>query len=645
MTPLFTEKLDSLPNTVAKLAMTETVSLESAIMSGRSRQAFAVGSGGSAIAAEFFSHCRETLFHASTSVQTPMAFAFGSADISDRDVWFFSAGANNPDIIAGVQAASSRRAKSLHIVTRNPDGVAARKVQENYGRVHTVPVAEAKDGYLATHSLVATIGSLLLACDRASEDHSGTDLLERFDTGVKEALSHSGREQYRSLLEALQIQDTLLLLADPRLRTISVLLETSLWEASLCPVQVTDFRNFAHGRHGWLHHKGDKTFLLALTGDDSDAIWNSIETALPLEVRRTMLNFGSCGRFANALGVVQGLVLVEALGNILDVDPGKPGVGNFGRSIYSDDALQKVVASHTSSVRQKRYAMSRKDNPDQPVVNLASIAAERLQELRNTSFGGVVLDYDGTIVSTQNRLSPPSSDIVQELVRLDRSGISLGIATGRGGSVGEELRKVLAPAMYRSILIGYYNGAYLRSLDINIDEERPEPDPAIDEAIDWLNERQYLFLKYKCPKRGLQITLQKSALTNPTGFIDAIRECPPVADYRLRIDQSAHSLDIVVSRASKLNVVQALEEKQNQKAPILRIGDSGASSGNDNAMLSGPHGISVGQVCGTPEGTWSIFGDSIRGPDALLKILKALVPSEGNQIRFDASAILPDKWQ
>src|SRR3546814_11561414 len=69
-------------------------------------------------------------------------------------------------------------------------------------------------------------------------------------------------------LATLRRTDTVLVTGDPLLRPTSVLLDTSIWEASLCHVQTTDLRNLAHGRHGWLHHRLEETLILALVGPD-----------------------------------------------------------------------------------------------------------------------------------------------------------------------------------------------------------------------------------------------------------------------------------------------------------------------------------------------------------------------------------------
>ena len=78
---------------------------------------------------------------------------------------------------------------------------------------------------------------------------------------------------------------------------------------------------------------------------------SSVLSLLPSNIRKSVFDFGNCGRFENAVGIIRGLTLIEAMGQAVQVDPGKPEVGSFGREIYYDDALCK-------SVRQKQSAVT-----------------------------------------------------------------------------------------------------------------------------------------------------------------------------------------------------------------------------------------------------------------------------------------------
>ena len=642
MVQRFSQKLDQLAETVGKLKECQSSGVKTALASSSSKHVIAVGSGGSAVSVEFFSLCRETLSHGPTSIQTPMKFVMGYANISKSDVWIFSASGKNPDVIAAVEAAITRNSAMLNIVTCAPESLAAQLVSGAGGAVHVVGVADYKDGFLATHSLVGTIGLLLVAFDSISGDSIGEDVFLEFNRQVSELLSPDAREKIHMMFSVVRPEDVLVLVSDPQVSAISTLIETSLWETSLCPVQVTDFRNFSHGRHTWLHHHGDRTVVLALTGVESRSVWEPIAALLPSSQRVHCLDFGDCGRLSNAIGVVAGLVVVEALGRSLDIDPGKPVIGSFGKLMYEESALRHSARFLTPAVRQKRSAIARRDHSATEEAVLSDIESERLKQLTNTTFGGIVLDYDGTIVTTDDRYASPSSQIISELERLHKAGLLIGIATGRGGSAGENLRSVLDPILHPAVLVGYYNGGYLRTLDVDITKYPAPEDSAIAEAVDWLRSQPHIVRDGSFRNSGVQITISLDQLERPEQVEIDLAVCPPVAAGKLSIARSGHSLDLITSKSSKLNVVEAMQYKLGGSEKILCVGDSGSVDGNDYALLAHPYGVSVGNVCASPAGVWSLFGERVKGPLALLKVLRALITSPSGGIVFNVSSLNSD---
>lgn len=639
-THVFTAKLDALPSTLDLFQTYDAGPLAAAVTGGAHRHALSIGSGGSAIVAEYFARCRDTLCFGPTTVQTPMELVADHHELSETDIWLFSASGDNPDATAASQAAFDRGGRKVHLVTRNTDGSAARLVEAGGGTVHIVPVADPKDGYLATHSLVSSVVALLLACDGASRDPRGAaHILGMIAFRLAEMRDPAHRVSMATRLSSLRRSDTLVVAGDPHLKPLSVLLDTSIWEASLCHVQTTDFRNLAHGRHGWLHHRQDETMVLALTGTDTRATWAAISDVLPRSLRRDVVDHRSCGRLDNALAMIDGLSLIEAMGTVVGIDPGKPGIGEFGRAIYDDRSLTDLARALPPHVRHKRAAISKSDSHDPDDDPLHLIGRERLRTLAEADIGGAVFDYDGTIVTTAGRYSTPDRGIVDQLIRLHRAGLRIGFATGRGGSAGEELRKVLPADMLSSIPIGYYNGGHIRMADVDVDEDRAPANTAITETATFLNERSDLFLCHKFKHREVQITVEMDKLRHPYRFPVDLEGCAPFAAGRVRVMGSGHSYDIVPTASSKLSVVNIIKADLPVGVEVLCCGDSGSRPGNDHALLSHPYGISVGEVCGAANGCWSLFGSGPMGPKALLTILCALVPSNFGRARLDVASL------
>lgn len=643
-TPVFSGKLDALPATLKLFRAYDACALADGIAQGARRHVLSIGSGGSAITAEFLARCRDTLGLGPTTVQTPMQAVLDQYDLLESDVWLFSASGDNPDAAAMSRAALDRKARRLHLVTCNPNGIAATIVGQGDGVIHVVPVAEPKDGYLATHSLLSSTVALVLACDAASHDPRGTTrLLDILASRLIDMRDQTTRASRIAALADLRRTDTIIVASDPLLRPTAVLLDTSIWEAALCHVQTVDFRNLAHGRHAWLHHRPDETLMITLTGVDSRTTSQAINAMLPASIRRLALDHGSCGRLENALALVDGLGVIEAIGSVLGIDPGNPGIGEFGRLVYNERSLTDLADAMPAHVRHKRAAIARSDGREAADVPLHLIGRNRLEALSQAEIGGAVFDYDGTIVTTDERWSMPDQAIVDELVRLHREGLIISIATGRGGSAGENLRKVLRADMLPSIWIGYYNGGHLRTADVDIDHDRPLVDSAIAETAAWLLERENLLIHSSFEHREVQITVNMDQLCRPYRFPVDLEECAPFADGRVRVIRSAHSYDIVPAASSKLAVVEALKARIPAGAAVLCFGDSGSRLGNDHSLLSHQFGISVGDVCGGANGCWSLFGASPTGPAALLRILRALLPSKDGGIRLNVGSLGIDR--
>jgi hydroxymethylpyrimidine pyrophosphatase-like HAD family hydrolase len=634
---VFSTKLDDLRNTLVLGLSSEIHALSDALSTGVSELAIAVGSGGSAISAEYLRVCRNTLGSSPTLVQTPMEFVFGSEALVSAQIFLFSAGGNNPDIVAAFEASTQRCAHAIHVVTNSAAGeLAERCIASRRAVLHVLPVADPKDGFLATHSLASAICSLLAASDLISNRAGRAALSDKFLRAADEILSKQARGALTERFASLHPNDTILLLNDPRLAPVGLFIETSVWEAGLCGIQRTDHRNFAHGRHVWLERRPAEAMLISLTGFESRAIWEAIDRSVPPSIRRLAIDFGNCGRFENALGVLRALTVVEALGRATSIDPGKPGAGPFASNIYESPSLKDLSERLPAAVRHKRASMLCDDDLEVGKADLTQNLAALKTRFSSGRFAGVVLDYDGTIVSDEERYNLPSAAIIAELKRLLDERVPIAIATGRGGSVGEKLREALPPKYHAGILVGYYNGAYIRTLDIDIRTDPPLPHPTITNLLAWLD-RNLDLVKDSCGvRRGpVQLTLELSALTNVSEFRRRFSsELGPAAGAQ--ISQSAHTVDITPTEACKTSVVRALAQLAGASAEaILCIGDSGGPLGNDYVMLGMPFGISVDQVCGRADVGWSFFGLSKTGPQALLHILQSLRRGPDKLLKLD----------
>lgn len=624
---VFAEKLLGLTRTMLLSPQAARSVLADRLRAGAGRRTIAVGSGGSLVSAAFISRCRATLGLGPTTVATPMELVLGDLDARGADVWLSSAGAANPDVEAAYRHCIEQGAERLTLLTTKADGhVAISVAGRPEGQVVVLPVSDPKDGFLATHSLVATTTALLLAANELSEQPDATGVLEALLTGSSLALA-AGSDA-RQVLNGFHPGDTLLLLHDPQAAAVAILLETSLWETGIAPVQRVDFRNFAHGRHVWLARHPERTFVLALTARESREVWNWISTAVPLDVRRGALDLGNAGRLRTAIGVAAGLALIDELGRLTEIDPGRPGRGDFAPAIYEHRGLVDLVDELTPDVMHKRAANLHADPAGDLGVCLYAAGRARRDRLGAAKFQALALDYDGTVVTTGDRFSPPRDEIIAELVRLLEGGMRLGIATGRGGSAGDAIRAALPGHLHAQVLMGYYNGAHLLPLSTRVEESPPAEDEDVASVAAWLAASR-LNAGYRTKVGPAQITIECGG-SEAARFSAELAGHPAFKAGRLKIVRSQHSVDVVATSTTKLRVVAALSGQTGDAlADVLAIGDSGAPLGNDHELLSSPMSISVDRVCGDVEGCWTLFGDGVAGPDALHRILRAIEVDSG----------------
>lgn len=630
---IFAEKLASLALT-ARMASTGPIeAVASALREGTGRPAIAIGSGGSAIMAEYFARCRSTLGLGLTIVQTPMEFVLALDSWANFDVWLFSAGADNPDVAGALTAALGSEAKKVRLLTVNDKGSTALAAERHErAQVLIAPVVERRDGFLATHSLVAMVTCLLAAsCLRAKR--SFAEEVDRYALEVARIVTASG-----PLVPTFEPGDTIMVLHDPQCRTLATLIETSLWETGIAPVQSADFRNFAHGRHVWAARHPDSMFVLAITTAMSRSIWVRIKNALPQTLRMTEMDLGQAGRFKTAVSVVEGLMTILSLGDATGIDPGKPGRGEFAGAIYGDSGLAQLAEKLDPAVRHKLDAVHLHDDATSPALSADTAWTDWLKVVSAARIGGIVLDYDGTVVATEARFEPPCSDIIRELTRLADSGIVIAFATGRGGSAGEALRDALPKRLHPMVTIGYYNGGHIRPLSIDINDDPPATNVDLSTLADWIEE-QALLKPGVCLKRGkVQITIHHADVVAPSTFLTSLAKFPAIADGRIKRLSSHHSFDLLPAETSKTSVCQELRRIMPHGAEVLAIGDSGEPDGNDNELLANIPSVSVNGVCGHLGGSWSLFGRAQSGPAALLRILRALRVQNGHA-RLDLDSL------
>ena len=537
---------------VNELGLTYTHALDASIdvladFVGRATRAplYAIGSGGSLTASVLASSMHEEAGFMA-KFMTPFEFLHSKV-IQDASILLISAGGNNKDILSAFDRAVTVEPTNLCILSTRTDNRLTRKAKL-LSRVFlfraTAPTK--KDGFLATNSLVAM--SVSLARAYAAATSLKADLPRSLDKLLHPCLNeYDFQAMLKEKIATLEGRSTIVVLYDILGKAAAVDFESKLVEAGLNNVQLADYRNFAHGRHNWLGKNSDSTGIVYLTSPDSRSLATRTVRLVPSNVPTVEIETDQSGPAGMLSLLIQVMCAIKAFGDFKGIDPGRPGVAEFGRRIYGIGMLKTKTKTDLGET-----AIRRKFGP---FINGALMMHQEelkrfLYRMKQTSFDAIVFDYDGTLCDVPNRWHLPSPKTVHMLTTLVKKGITVGIATGRGRSVRSTLREIIPCKFWRNVLVGYYNCADIATLDKDgIPNVDSPTDPALINFTSYLVENK-IASKHTIEERPNQISLLAGGFT----AMDLIREINtshPQALRSVKIVESGHSVDILPARVSQ----------------------------------------------------------------------------------------------
>ncbi len=593
----------------------------------RDESIIAVGSGGSFSAAHHLARLQQTFNGRVSAAMTP--YQFRAEPTADAHCWIFSAGGSNVDVIAAVTAANRAEVAGVNAVTMRRTSALARFVGEDPTmRLHYLAVPSKRDGFLATNSLLAFCAVMTRAYMEMNGNAEGwRQIVAQMRQLIEGQISDSWRA---AALQLTGLQHLVVLHgADTSLGAVD--LESKLVEAGIVGVQMADYRQFAHGRHHWLAKNGRLSGVLALTSTRDRSLARRTLRLLPSDGPCAVIDVPGSPEEAQLASLLAAFYITEELSFARGIDPGQPGVPEFGRKLYSLTVGKADRRTrHQASVDRKRCVRPAglSSKPHSGPSDSIEVAHRLFEEdLTSTPFGAVVLDYDGTVVDTQDRFELPREDLVAEVLRILHCRLQLGIATGRGRSAGADLRAVIPEEFWPLVTIGYYNGAVIRDLaDTEPLDEPSQPSGQLDMVHDVLQRDDSTL---RLTLRAHQLTVEPEAGLSKDKLWQHVRMLVDELELPLvRVVRSSHSIDVLDSSTSKLHVVDAVAARV-QTAAVLRIGDRGRWPGNDYALLASPLGLSVDQVSQDLTECWNIAPEGIRGTRATLYYLRSVDVLDG----------------
>ncbi len=574
-----------------------------------------VGSGGSFSAATFAAYLHEQLTTQVAEAITPLEFS-GRSHLHSGAVLIMSAGGKNRDIILAFKNAVERDTKHLAVACFGSDSTLATLGRKVWGtELFCNDLPTGRDGFLATNSLLAFF--ILIA--RAYNDAGLTrgTLPEKANT-----LRRASVWSQERLTQALSRRYAIVLFG-PHTRAAAVDLESKLSEAALAAVQLVDFRNFAHGRHHWIAKHAEDTGLIAFVSPDVKPIADRTFSAIGKRIPIARIDVPDSHVSANISALFATFEATRIAGDLRGIDPGRPGVPEFGRRIYNLRSPSKVkaIGGNPSSRLVTSRKLGTAGSLLSPLVlrGIGGAARKFVRSLSRPTYGAIVFDFDGTLCSHRERFSALRKDVAAALESLLRKNIAIGIATGRGKSVRVQMQQSLDRTLWEKLWIGYYNGSEVAQLS---DDTFPNVHRPLNPAIDGLDKMfksdRLIGELATITTRPMQITLEPKV---PALFPNELwryvsRYVREAEDARVLF--STHSVDIVPKSVSKLSVLRKLQSISPQGREVLCIGDLGQFPGNDFDLLAHAYSLSCDEVSADELSCWNFAPASFRGVQATL---------------------------
>lgn len=629
----YEEELAELRCSYAAACAADIVPLKLAIASTAEASMIGVGSGGSFTVASLLCSLHEAYTGRVSRPSTPLEIICSPALASSSPVFLISAEGKNPDIVEALERARRFSSRTVHVLTNRRDSPLMQHVQALPGVKPYVFELAKKDGYLATNSLL--LDAVLVA--RAYGELNGRPEPMPPDMSALRVGAQTVDDwltDAQPFIEEAVRRGALTVIYSPLLRSIATDLESKLSEGALLHTQLADLRSYAHGRHLWLAQRPGECAILALVEPSLSPLWEGMRNKFPAGIPTLTMSLAGSDPVHLIAGLVAQMHLVAAVGRQLGKDPGRPDVPSYGREIhYANlrDVIPLPEAAGPAEV-QSKYEVLGAHWPSQRDHGTMRRAAQAFRDLIQAQrFRAIVFDYDGTLCSSQSKDGPPSAEVVEQLVRLVRAGVSVGIASGRGDSLQDRLREALPEDVLKKISLCLYNGGWIDAADVApvLPDQTSEFLSHVTRIIVRLKSLGVPILAHKTtPPYQVSVRFREGLATDAMWFViaDALRQAGLDLSTMVR---SKHSVDILANGVSKSRLIASIiQDNKIDPYEILTMGDQGAWPGNDAALLEHRFSLSVDMPSRRLDRGWKLAPAEKRDVDATLWYLAHMQVAE-----------------
>lgn len=619
----YAKDMAAFPSTLKWAQDANIDSLISAIAAMGSFPLYAVGSGGAFSTAVQVAQLHQ--FHSGQMARPLTPLAVTQAPVRKGSVLLLSASGRNPDVIGCLKRLLDLEPEVMTVLCLRRDSPLARLARK-YPQVHLIEenLPSGKDGFVATNSVLAFSALLWRAYSGAFTGQlpglgALTDIL-----GTAQS-SKRWMHKISAIFQPLAGRQHFIVLYGPSLEAAASDLESKFSEAALGSLQMADYRNFAHGRHHWIAKRGSSTGVIALIAKEDRHLAIRTLQLLPRTIPIARIDIPGAGIEAGVCALAIAQFIAAAAGEAVGIDPGRPGVPEFGRKLYNLRTWgYESPSRETIAIERKRAAA-----PVATAHDLTPWSAELrrfLTRLAAARFTGIVFDYDGTLCDEPRRFKDMPKEVAPYLSRLLQRNVRVAIATGRGSSVKEAIRNTIQSNLWAKVTLGYYNCSQIGTLDDDLTPTRIEtPAEPLRHAARILGTSEQLNACAKVEIRGPQIVISPRL----TGYAHSVRELVAqliASEFQKGVIcvHSTHSVDVIVSTVNKLNILSHLRDQGMGSSDILCIGDLGRWPGNDFALLDNEFGLSTNQVSARPGCCWNLAPPGVLNLRATLHYLERL---------------------
>lgn len=644
--------LAGLPEAFAAGLLASTGDARAALAGKACRSAVTVGSGASYSAAVYCARVLEESLGVHTSARYPYDYFSGGA--STDAVVLFSARGKNRDALAAADRALADRAAPLIALCGDPTSALARRLEEYPDGlfVHVPRVSPvANEGFFGVESLAGALGGVAALWPRLA-DAIGSAAAKWAERACLRAFSTFEEDSVRAarLTEAGHLVVVGTHWACPAV----VDFESKMVEAGLGWVEISDAKNFTHGRFMNSARRLDETAVLVFATREQERVVELISAGMGGDGVVVSVVSPLAGPLGGMDLLFQAQVLFEQFASRASFDPWQPELpsgarGMFkGRGLYGHLELQDTLGVEIeAAVVAKRESFEALAGPPPGELPAAAVpkavVAASVSMLADRTFSGLVLDFDGTVVALGTGEVEIGAEMADALAQVLKQGIKIAVVTGRGRSTLELLRQSLAPSLHSAVHCYLYNGGALWRLDEPTERwaNRMVDATGVVEAIHMARKLTPYVKDVDIGGPQCQVSIRLRSLSGAHTALRLVeRAIKSVGRDDLVARTSGRSVDVTPAGTSK---PRARDHFQDTilgvpfGPSVLSVGDRGEPGGNDHEMLRDVPSFSVGSVDWQPSHCFPVVdeeGQTMKGPTGTTYLLRHIRAVEGGSFQL-----------